>query len=120
MNAGRDVFSDIAMGATSGLAVISSPAAPAIGLAGLVVGAGADQMNEALYFGETSHAMEIVIRAGRQALREQIRERAQLGADAYPVVDVLRDVRRYSEMCSVRFGLARLREAAQASARLGF
>jgi hypothetical protein len=115
----RNVARDVSLGVTSGLAAVGSPAASALGLAGLVLGAGVDEMNQALYLGETFHAMELVIRAERSAMRRRIRERMGLPYAEYSMADVLADVRRYSEACSVRFGLARLREAAQAAARDG-
>jgi len=120
LNSGRNVLRDVSLGATSGLAAVGSPAASAIGLAGLVLGAGVDEMNNSLYLGETFQAMELVIRSERQAMRKRIRERALLTYHEYPMADVLADVRRYSEACSVRFGLARLREAAESAARGNF
>lgn len=119
LNVTRNVVSDLSLGASSGLAAISPPAASALGLTGLVLGAGTDQFNNSLYFGETFSAMELVIRAERQHLRGLIRERSQRPYAEYSIADVLADVRRYSETCSVRFGLARLREAAESLARSG-
>ena len=53
--------------------------------------------------------METVIRTERALLREEIRRRMQNQSyDAYSLHDALSDVRQYSELCSIRAGLAGL------------
>ncbi len=115
----RNVLRDLSLGATSGLAGAGSPLSSVIGLGGLALGSAVDEMNDSLYMGETFHAMEVLIRGARADLRRRIRERSRLPYAEYDIADVLADMRRYSEMCSVRFGLAKLREAAQAAATSG-
>lgn len=115
---GNSVLQDVLAGISTGAATVSPPAAGAVSLSALVIGSAAEQVNASFYLNQTFQAMETVIRTERALLRREIRRRMNvLPYDQYALHDGLTDIRRYSELCSVRAGLQGLARVAELDRR---
>lgn len=109
----RSTFQDLLTGSSAAVATAAPPAAAGLSLVNLFAGKTIDNINSTFYYEKTFQAMAGAIAIERERIKREMDSHKEHAYDTYTIFDLINDLRRYDDACSVRVGVTKLQELAQ-------